>query len=112
MPSPFALGVAAQFRSSLAVDALWRAGGEGEGTALRVMVRGPDVVAAYGETEVVVDTHRVDVQTADVPELAEADTFEVVDEESAFNGVVLKVLGDPRRDSERLTWRAEARVAS
>lgn len=108
--SPFSAGIAALFRSALAVDAIYRAGGEGDGAPVRAVVRGPDRIQEVDGQAVIVATHTVDLQVADVAELAEGDTVEVTDPASGFDGLTLEVMGDPRRDSERLVWKAEARL--
>jgi hypothetical protein len=87
----------------LAVDALWRAAGAGDGVAVRVIKQRPDRIASFGEGRFVTDSVLIDVRVSDVPVLAPGDTFEIA-------GVIYTVRGEPVRDGERLTWGSEARA--
>ena len=87
----------------LALDALWRAGGAGEGVEVRVIRRSPDRLANFGDGRFVTDTVFIDVRVSEVPALGRGDTFEI-------GGQIYEVRSDPVRDSDRLTWAAEARA--
>lgn len=100
----FAASVAAMFRDRhIAVDALWRAGGAGDGVPVRAIRRAPDRFASFGDGRFVTDSVLIDVRTEQVATLARGDTFE-------FGGAIYEVASDPVRDSERLIWSAEARA--
>ena len=88
--------------ANLGVDALYFAGGVGEGVPVRVIRRSPDRIVSFGEGRFVADTLIIDVRVAEAPGLAQGDTFEIA-------GEVLEVRSAPVRDGERLVWSAEAR---
>lgn len=99
----FAAGINAIFADPhVARDAVYRAGGNGAGTLVRVIFRAPDRIADWGEGRYVTDTVFIDVRVSEVPVLEAGDTFEI-------EGEVFEVRSDPVRDRERLCWAAEAR---
>lgn len=89
---------------NLARDAIWRVGGSGEGTPVRVVLRTPDQVTNFGAGRFVTTSRMLDVRTADVPSLDAGDTFEIGAE-------TFTVQGEPLRDAEGLIWSAEVRPA-
>lgn len=103
--SAFSAGVAALFADPhLSVSALYRVGGAGAGSAVRVIRSMPDETTNFASARLVVETVLIDVRVADAPDLAEGDTFEIASE-------VFIIVGAPKRDEDRLAWRAEARAA-
>lgn len=90
--------------SNLARVAIWRAGGGGDGVAIRVIVRRPDQVVDFSGTRITTATTLFDIRISEAPTLAEGDTIEV-------DGEVLVVQGEPLRDAERLVWTADTRPA-
>lgn len=101
----FAAAVDALFGNpNLARDAIWRVGGSGEGTPVRVVLRTPDQVTNFGAGRFVTAGRMLDVRTADVPSLDAGDTFEIGAE-------TFTVQGEPLRDAEGLIWSAEVRPA-
>ena len=88
----------------LARDAIWRAGGSGSGVAVRIIRRQPDRIGSFGEARLWAATTMIEVRTAEVPLLAEGDSFETA-------GETFAVQGEPLRDGERLVWTAEVRLA-
>lgn len=88
---------------NMAVDAIWRAGGAGEGVSVRVIRRNPDRIANFGDARVITGTLLVDVRMSEVPHLQIKDTFQIGEE-------LLEVRSDPVRDSLRQVWAAEARL--
>jgi len=101
----FAAAVDALFADpNLARDAIWRAGGSGDGTPVRVVLRTPDQVASFGAGRFVTTARMLDVRTADVPSLGAGDTFEIAAE-------TFTVQGEPLRDAEGLIWSAEVKPA-
>lgn len=88
---------------NLGVDALLRLGGTGPAQPIRVIRTMPDQFASFGEGRFVVDTVLLNIRRADAPMLAAGDTVE-------FAGQVHEVQGTPTRDTNRVAWRAEARV--
>lgn len=102
--SAFALAARALFRDrNMAVDALYKAGGEGEGVMVRVIKRAPDRIANFTEGRFVTDTILIDFLVSQVEHPAQGDTFSIGSE-------LLELRSEPVRDSERLIWAAEARV--
>ena len=87
---------------NLASDAVYRAGGVGDGVTVRVIRRSPDRIASFGEGRYVTASRLLDVRIAEAPQLARGDTFEIA-------GAVFEVMSDPVRDSQQLTWSAEIR---
>jgi hypothetical protein len=101
----FAAAVDALFGDpNLARDAIWRAGGSGDGTPVRVVLRTPDQVASFGAGRFVTTGRMLDVRTAEVPVLGPGDTFEIGTE-------IFAVQGEPLRDAEGLIWSAEVKPA-
>jgi hypothetical protein len=86
----------------MAVDALWREGGAGDGVQCRVIRFSPDRIANFGEGRFLTDSVMIDVRIKEVPVLRRGDTIEIA-------GEIFEVRGDPVRDGDRLTWAAEAR---
>jgi hypothetical protein len=89
---------------NLACDAVWRAGGVGPGTFIRVIARQPDRIGEFGETHFIAATHLFDVRVNEVALPAAGDTLEI-------DRDLFIVQGEPMRDSERLVWTLEARPA-
>ncbi len=90
---------------SMGIDAIWRVGGAGAGTAARVIRGGmPDRVTAIGDTHVVSATATFTIRRAQAPAIAEGDTLEV----PAGGGVLHRVQGAPISDDDGLNWEVEA----
>lgn len=85
---------------NLARDAVWRAGGTGAAVLVRIILRRPDRIGGFGETRIWAETMAIEVRTAEVPNLAEGDGFDL-------DGETFTVQGAPSRDGERLVWTAE-----
>lgn len=86
---------------TLARDALWRAGGAGDGTAVRVIRKRPDQVVGFGDSRAVLPTVLIDVRQSEVPSPAAGDTVEIDSETVA-------IIATPVSDTERLIWTCEA----
>lgn len=87
---------------NIAVDALYRAGGEGSGALIRVIRKAPDQLANFGDSRFVTDTLSIDLRISEVPNLATGDTLEI-------EGEIFEVRSEPVRDRERLVWSTEGR---
>lgn len=99
----FARASAAVFQDrNMAADAVFIARGVAPGRAVRIIRRMPDRLSNFGDGRFVTDSVLIDVQVADVPELAVGDRFQV-------GTVLYEVRSEPVRDAERLVWAAEAR---
>lgn len=79
------------------VDAVFRVSGVGAAVPCRVILRQPDEMTGFGETQIVRGSTLVDVRVAEVASPREGDSFTVGD-------AVYEVLGAPRRDADRLVW--------
>jgi hypothetical protein len=102
MSSAFAAAVDAIFRdANVAEDAIWRAGGAGDGTAIRVIRKTPDEVAGFGGSRAVMATVLVDVRASEIASPAAGDTVEI-------GGDLFAIIGTPVRDSLGLVWTCEA----
>lgn len=88
---------------NMAIDALYRAGGVGAGSSVRVIRKAPDETFTFGEGRFVADTMTFDLRVSEVPGLAIGDSLEVA-------GELFEIRGEPRRDRERLVWSAEGRL--
>ena len=90
---------------TLARDALWRAGGTGDGTAVRVIRKRPDQVVGFGDSRAVLPTVLIDVRQSEVPSPAAGDTVEIENE-------TFGIIATPVSDTERLIWTCEASLQS
>lgn len=90
---------------NVSAEALYRAGGGDAvpGISVRVIRRAPDRFAGFGDGRFVVDTVFLDIRISEAPELADGDSLEIA-------GDFFTIRGEPRRDTERLIWHAEARA--
>lgn len=86
---------------NIARHAIWRAGGMGTGTSVRVVTRRPDQVMDFGDSRAVLPTLLVDVRRSDVSEPASGDSVEIDSE-------IFEVIATPTIDSLRLVWTCEA----
>ena len=96
---------------NLARDAVWRAGGTGAPVTVRIVLRQPDRIGGFGETRLLAATTMIDVRTAEAPELAGGDVFEIPGSGPGQAGETFVVQGEPVRDAEHLVWTAELRRA-
>ena len=98
----FAVATDALFADpNIATDAVWRAGGVGAGTAVRVVTRRPDQVAGFSDSRAVLPTMLIEVRRSEVAEPASGDTVEI-------DGETFEVIAAPTVDSLRLVWTCEA----
>ena len=103
--SIFAVAIDALFADpNLALDAVYRAGGADLAVPVRVILRRPDRVGAFGDARIVAETTVFDVRVSDIGQPAAGDTIE-------WDGTVYRIEGAPLRDAERLVWTIEARPA-
>lgn len=86
---------------NIARDATWRAGGAGDGTIARVIVRRPDEVVGFGGSRAVMATVLINVRASEVAAPAAGDTAEI-------GGELFDIIGTPVRDSLGLMWTCEA----
>ena len=87
--------------ANVAEDALWRAGGTGGGTAVRVIRKSPDEVVGFGSSRAVLATVLIDVRSSEITSPAMGDTVEIA-------GDLFDIIGTPVRDSLGLVWTCEA----
>lgn len=86
---------------NIARDALWHAGGAGDGVVVRVITKRPDQVVGFGDSRAILPTMLIDVRRSEVPSAAAGDTVEV-------DGTVFEVVATPVADSLGLVWTCEA----
>lgn len=86
---------------NLSRDALWHAGGAGDGTAVRIIRKRPDQVVGFGDSRAVLPTVLIDVRQSEVPNPASGDTLEI-------EGETFTIIATPTIDAERLIWTCEA----
>lgn len=86
---------------NLACDALWRAGGSGDGLPVRVIRKSPDEVVGFGSSRAVMASVLIDVRVSEVASPASGDTAEI-------GGDTFDIIGTPVRDSLGLVWTCEA----
>ena len=70
---------------------------DGVEIATRFITRQADVVDSFGDTRLVVATHRFDVMVRDVTDPREGERFTVA-------GQTYQVVGEPLADRDRLIW--------
>jgi hypothetical protein len=90
---------------SLARDALWRAGGTGEGTAARVITKKPDQVVGFGDSRAILPAVLIDVRRSEVSNPASGDTVEI-------DGEIYDIIATPIGDDLGLIWTCEAALQS
>lgn len=101
----FSAGIDALFADpNIAIDALYRAGGDGAGVAVRIVWRSPDQVTDFGGGRFVSRARMIEVRIGEIATIEAGDTFEI-------NGETFVVQGDPLRDDLALLWAVELRGA-
>ena len=95
MPVAFERAVSHLF-ARLGVPGTYRLA-DGRVIATRFIAKQADVVESFGDTRLVVVTHRFDVMARDVADPREGDRFTVA-------GQTYQVVGDPLADRDRLIW--------
>jgi hypothetical protein len=102
MQAAFGVAIDAIFRdANVAEDAIWRAGGAGDGVPVRVIRKSPDDVVGFGSSRAVMATVLIDVRVSEVASPASGDTAEI-------SGDVFEIIGTPMRDNLALLWTCEA----
>lgn len=102
--SAFAAAVGALFADpNMGRDAVYIADG-GAPVLVRVVARRADAVTDFGDTRLWLETTRVDVRVAEVPNPRPGDRMEI-------DGEVFLIQGAPVRDRERLVWTVDLRPA-
>lgn len=86
---------------NIARNALWRAGGAGDGVVIRVITKRPDQAAGFGDSRAILPTVLIDVRRSEIPNPVSGDTVEI-------DGMLFEVLATPVADSLGLVWTCEA----
>lgn len=86
---------------NIARDALWRAGGAGDGVVVRVITKRPDQVVGFGDSRAILPTMLIDVRRSEIPNPASGDTVEI-------DATVFEIIATPVADSLGLVWTCEA----
>jgi hypothetical protein len=92
---------------NLGSDALWRAGGAGDGAAVRIIRKRPDQVVGFGDSRAVLPAVLIDVRRSEVPDPATGDTVDIPGS-SPGTGELFEIIATPVADSLRLVWTCEA----
>jgi hypothetical protein len=92
---------------NIARGAIWRAGGVGSGTMVRVVTRRPDEVVGFGDSRAILPTLLIDVRHSDVTEPASGDTIEIPGLGPGISET-FQIIATPTLDSMRLVWTCEA----
>ncbi len=87
--------------NNIGEGAIWRAGGVGDGVAVRVIRKSPDKIVGFGDSRAVMPSVLVDVRSAEIALPAAGDTVEIA-------GGVFDVNAEPTADTLRLVWSCEA----
>lgn len=95
MQSAFEKVVARLFARLGVPGTYWLA--DGREIATQFIAKTPDVVESFGDTRLVVATHRFDVMARDVASPREGERFTVT-------GQTYQVVGEPLADRDRLIW--------
>jgi len=102
--SAFAAAVGALFADgNIGRDAVYIADG-GAPVLVRLIARRADEVTEFGDARLWVETTRVDLQVAEVPNPRPGDRIEI-------DGEAFLIQGEPVRDRERLVWTVDLRPA-
>jgi hypothetical protein len=97
----FALGTDALFDDpNMGEDALWRAGGAAPGLPVRILRLSPEAIVGLGDSRFDLNAMLISVRLSEVPEPAQGDQLDLLDEEGAITQTVIvsdlaKI--DPRR---------------
>ena len=70
---------------------------DGREIATRLIAKQADVVESFGDTRLVLGTHRFDVMASEVASPKEGERFTV-------NSLTYQVVGEPLADRDRLIW--------
>jgi hypothetical protein len=92
---------------NIARGAIWRAGGVGSGTMVRVVTRRPDEVVGFGDSRAILPTLLIDVRRSDVTAPASGDTVEIPGLGPGISET-FQIIATPTLDSMRLVWTCEA----
>lgn len=79
---------------------IWHWDSEGQFTRARGILRRPDEITEFGSARLLSDTARIDVRVADIPNPRPQEQILIGEE-------TFRILGEPRRDRERLVWTLE-----
>ena len=102
--SAFAAAAGALFADpNLGVNALYLAGGIWPAVEVRVIRSSQDRVASALDHDFIHDAEIFDVLVSEVPSMAARDAFMIGETQYT-------VVGEPRQDEERVTWRCAVRA--
>ena len=96
----FAVALDALFADvNLGLDATWYPAG-GAPQPVRVIRKAPDEVTSFGSAQILSETTIIDVRVSEMPDPKPGDGISI----GAEN---FTILGEPRRDRDRLIWTLE-----
>ena len=88
---------------NIGLDALWRPSGQGDGSAVRVVLKTPQEIVGVRDTQFNLPAVLIDVRVSEIAAPATGDTVEIVD-----TGVLYDVTGLSTLDSQGLVQTCEA----
>ena len=89
---------------NIARDAVWRAGGVGDGIPVRVVTRRPDQAVGFGDSRAILPAMLIEVRRSEAPDIAEGDLVEIGPD-------VFRIIAEPVQDSLDLVAVCEAAKA-
>ncbi|GLS45149.1 head-tail joining protein [Methylobacterium brachythecii] len=108
--SAFSLAIDSIFDDpNIAGDALWRAGGQGDGVPVRIIRKSPEAIVGLGGNQYDLDAMLIDVRLSEVPSPAQGDTFEMQAEDGEPAGTV-EVIGLSKIDAHRIVRTLEVQM--
>lgn len=108
--STFSLAVDAMFNDpNMAEDAIWRAGGAGEGLSVRIRYRSPEAIVGLQGNQFDLIATLIEIRLSEVAEPAKGDIVDILDEEGAIRETV-QVTGLSRIDARKLVRTCEVTV--
>ncbi len=102
MTDAFVAAIDALFADpNIGEDALWKAGGEGAGVAVRIIRKSPDRMAEFGESRVVLPTVGIDIRRSQATTIVDGDLI-------VIGAETFKIIGEPMGDALGLVTVCEA----
>ncbi|MCJ2009802.1 hypothetical protein [Methylobacterium sp. J-092] len=105
--SAFALMVDAVFADPhLAIDAVWRVGGTGDGIPVRVIRKSPEAIVGFGGNQFDLNAMLIEVRLSEVASPAEGDTIDLAGEDGEIAETV-RVTNLSKIDTRKLVRTVE-----
>ncbi len=102
MIDAFASAIDALFADpNIGEDALWKAGGVGDGVPVRIIRKSPDRMAEFGDSRAVLPTVGIDIRRSQAATITEGDLILIGTE-------TYRIMGEPMGDALGLVSACEA----